>query len=174
MLDHSKYTDVFSNDNSYFNNTNLLPVYRLLFQFSKVCDGNLHMDPDEFINKFKLYFKENSKKLSSVLKALPNICDFSEINIEKIKQITDYYNLSTIDCATLGKICKTTGILGFLVKDALAFCGLESTLERKIRFEPKDKERINVIRDNIDIKEMRSKYEKIQEILEKMIKKMRV
>jgi hypothetical protein len=174
MLDHSKYTDVFSNDNSYFNNINLLPVYRLLFQFSKVCDGNLQMDTDQFINKFKIYFKENSKKLSQVLKALPNICDFSDVNIEKIKHITDFYNMSTIDCAMLGKICKTTGILGFFVKDALAYCGLESTLERKIRFEPKDKERINIIRDNIEIKEMRNKYKKIQETLEQIMKQMSI
>jgi DNA-binding NarL/FixJ family response regulator len=70
--------------------------------------------------------------------------------MEKIKQIADYYGLTSVDCAALGKICKTSGILGFFVKDAMAYCGLESTFERKVRSEQNDKERISIMKDNID------------------------
>jgi len=57
---------------------------------------------------------------------------FDEDNIEKIREILKKYNIKKIDLALLGKLCKTTGMIAFFLKDALSYCGLDEENEKKL------------------------------------------
>lgn len=165
-MNASKNLEIFDKDNQYFTNDKILIIYRLLMQLTLLFDDNLEKDPVIFIEWFKSYFKENSKKgLGDLMKSFINLCDFSDTNIEKLKSITNYYEITELDCGVLGKLCKTTGLIAFFVKDAMVFCGLDGSQEKKLK-EERDKFRVSVIKDNIDIKDMKNKCNKILGILD--------
>ncbi len=170
ILSNAKYLEIFQNDNSYFTQE-ILPIYKLLFQFTKISLEISKIPDEEFINNLKIYFIENAKKmnLGDLLKNLPKNCDFSSENVEKIDEIMNQYNIKNIDCGPLGKICKTTGIIAFFVKDAMVYCGLDNSQDKKLN--GKDKDRIQIIRDNIEIKNMKKKSELTLNLVEEQIKK---
>jgi hypothetical protein len=171
LLNSNKNREIFDKDNAYFNNDNILIVYKLLLQLTKICDDNLEINSEDFVNNLKTYFKDNSTKgMGDLIKSLYNKCDFSDVNVQKLKQIISHYKLKQLDCGLIGKLCKTTGLIAFFVKDALVFCGLDESQEKKNK-EEKDKLRVLVIKDNIDIKEMKTRSDEILEILEKISKR---
>lgn len=170
ILSNAKYLEIFSYDNSYFTQE-ILPVYRILFQLTKISLEISKIPDEEFINNIKIYFIENTKKLNlgDLLKNLPKNCDFSSENVEKIEELMNQYNIKNIDCGPLGKICKTTGIIAFFVKDAMVFCGLDNSQDKKLN--AKDKDRIQIIKDNIEIKNIKKKNESILSSVSDQIKK---
>jgi hypothetical protein len=171
LLNNNKNREIFDKENEYFKSDNILIVYQILFQLTKISEDNLQKNSDSFIDEFKIYFKENSiKGLGDLIKSLHNKCDFSDINVEKLKQIIIHHKMKELDCGLIGKLCKTTGLIAFFVKDALVFCGLDESQEKKNK-EDKDKIRVLVIKDNIDIKEMKTKSDKILEILASVSKR---
>lgn len=170
ILNNAKYLDIFSKDNEYFDNNNFLPIYKILLQFNKAADDNLNTPSSEFVDFLKNYFKEKAAHngLGEFIKSLPKECDFSEDNIKKISDIMNFYKLATVDCGSLGKMCKTTGIISFFVKDALVYCGLD--IDKKVK-DTKSTDRVNVFKDNLDINFMKSTSEKILSNIESLLVK---
>ena len=93
-------------------------------------------------------------------------------NVEKIENILKANNVKKLDLSVLGRLCKTTGMLGFYVKDALDYCGLEVDKEKKAN---KPRERTNsmilVINEIDSIAYEREKLEKKLNYLDKNILK---
>jgi hypothetical protein len=63
------------------------------------------------------------------------------------------YNIKTIDTVKVGKQCRTTGIILFMIKDALVYCGLD-TNEKKTNKSQNYSEKKSLIEQNIDFNEM--------------------
>lgn len=134
VLNTGKYAEIFSNDNSHFDNPLILSVYRIFFQITKIMDDNLNVlsDSNTFITALKQNFSSNLKNgLGDYLKSKANDCNFNEDNVEKISSIMDHFSIKGIDSSTLAKLCKTTGIFAFFVKDALSFCGMDAADNKK-------------------------------------------
>jgi hypothetical protein len=164
ILNNSKYLEPFAFDNIHnFENPNLLQIYRLLFQFTKIFDNNLKQDNKQYINTFTQFLRDKNN-LGEYMKSIAKSCDFSPENIEKVKEIYDFYQIKTIDCGAIGKQCRTTGIIAFFVKDALVFCGIDNDKDKKPK-DAKQSERVTLIKDNSDLMSMKLISESIMKKL---------
>lgn len=66
------------------------------------------------------------------IKSLASKACFDDDNIEKLRIILKKYDMKKIDLALMGKLCKTTGMIAFFIKDALSYCGLDVEKEKNI------------------------------------------
>jgi hypothetical protein len=159
ILNTPKHLEVFNQSWNYFDNVKLLPIYHLLFQLTMIYDDNFNtFNKKIFIEKFKDYFLEKTLPLGDCVKSLVEKCSFKEENILKLKEIVKHFKVSCIDTIMIGKVCKTTGILSFFVKEALVFCGLDQ--DGRKNKDAKFEERVELIRENLKYRELKIDLEK--------------
>ena len=116
FFDIKKY-ETFSDD--------LYIVYKIIFQLSKNVDIKNSENKKEFFEKMCKYIFDNIKdnKIGDLFKDIVNNFDFSQENIFQLKNIVKG-NEDKLKPKYYSKICPTTGLIIFLVKDILDYLGL--------------------------------------------------
>jgi hypothetical protein len=84
-----------------------------------------------------------------------------------MKEILGHFKIDSIDTVMIGKVCKTTGIISFFVKEALMFCGLDSH-NKKIK-DHKYEDRIKLLNENEGFRGLKVELEKKINNLELLI-----
>lgn len=140
VLNNNSHSQLFSEDQiTLFKGEMQICMYQLLFQLTKVQLDTLDMSPDDFANKLIVIFKEGitlHKGLGEYLKFCLQNVDFSFANILCAYDIMKTHQITSINSSDISKDNKTSGIISFLVKDILIYCGIEedsklnSNLER--------------------------------------------
>ena len=102
-------------------------VYKIIFQLHKNNEIKNAENKKDFYEKMIKYINDNikEKKVGDVFKQLVNNFDFSKENIYKIKNIIKG-NEDKLKPKYYSKICATTGLVIFLVKDILEYLGLNT------------------------------------------------
>ena len=124
----------------FINNPCLLDVYKVLFLLSQKSNSEQLLDENTFISQVKQEISSNTKDknigLGDYIHSLISNFVFTRKTIEPIMKI------KPLDSPSVSKICKTTGILSFIINDALLFIGFpsekkkqNSTLEHQSIFE---------------------------------------
>lgn len=122
------------NDNNYnkiFKKVSLEPpldeiilIYRIFFQLidkEELC--NITND-DNFWEKTRNYILENNKdKMGTFLREYISEFEFTNQNIYKIKKLV-YGKLDKLKPLYFENICKTTGLIIFIIKDSFEYCGI--------------------------------------------------
>ena len=124
-LKESLYIKIFKNEVSMKILEEIEIIYKILFQL---------IDKDNFvkINDKKIFWNEISKfllenmneNLANYVNDIAKKFDFSEKNIVKIKKICKDKNIENINPSYMGKLCGTTGLISFVIKDALEYSGI--------------------------------------------------
>ena len=124
-LKESLYIKIFKNEVSMKILEEIEIIYKILFQL---------IDKDNFvkINDKKIFWNEISKfllenmneNLANYVNDIAKKFDFSEKNIVKIKKICKDINIENINPSYMGKLCGTTGLISFVIKDALEYSGI--------------------------------------------------
>ena len=159
ILNNNNHIKVIEQDNSIFTGDNsIISIYKLFFQFS---NKNFSSENDnDFINEMKADIQQETQSknigLGDYLKDEILRFDFSNENIEKILHILSSYNITSINNSEISKKCKTTGIISFLVKDALVFAGIETDQKTK---SSEIKERNNLHEEKKQLAQLNAQYE---------------
>ena len=130
ILNYSNYKDVYlKNDNFEFfkKNENLIEIYRIFFQFTKIFNNNLTFPKETFITTFLREIKQNLNKINLgdyIKNLMNNKLDFSFDNILNVYKILNKFQINKINTVLISKNCKTTGIISFLIQNLLNFSGL--------------------------------------------------
>ena len=122
--EHLKFFDINKYD-SFFDDIYL--VYKIIFQLSKNNEIKNAENKKDFFEKMVKYVQDNIKenKIGNLFKEIINDFDFSKENIYKIKNIIKG-NEDRLKPKYFSKICPTTGLIIFLIKDILEFLGLNA------------------------------------------------
>ena len=136
-------------------------VYKIIFQLNKNSDIKNLDNKKEFFEQMIKYIKDNMKenKVGNLFKEMVNNFDFSKENIYQIKNIIKG-NEDKLKPKYYSKICSTTGLIIFLVKDILEYLGLNSN----------NKSNTAIILANLEfLEKMKSKIPNYLKILQKYI-----
>ena len=130
ILSSSNYKDVYLKNESFDffkKNENLIEIYRIFFQFTKIFNNNLTLPKETFISTFLREIKQNLNKINLgdyIKNLMSNKLDFSFDNILNVYKILNKYQINKINTVQISKNCKTTGIISFLIQNLLNFSGL--------------------------------------------------
>ena len=119
FFDINKY-DSFSDD--------IYLVYKIIFQLNKNTEIKSSENKKDFFEKMVKYIKENIKenKVGNLFKEMVDDFDFSKENINLIKNMIKGKE-DKLKPKYYSKICATTGLVIFLVKDILEYLGLNES-----------------------------------------------
>jgi hypothetical protein len=103
----------------------IIMIYRIFFILINEKEITNTIDDTEFFKKISDYFlnKNNNFKLGELFKEKLKQFDVSPENIYKIKKIT-FNNIEKINSKYYSKICGTTSLVAFMIKDIAEFCGV--------------------------------------------------
>jgi hypothetical protein len=105
-------------------NDDIILTYRIFFQLLNMKDYVDIRDNTEFWKKACDYFvNESNSKLGSMVTGLVKNIDFSTENIYKVSKLVGS-NTSKMTPNYFSKMCGTTGLFIFLIKDALEYSGI--------------------------------------------------
>ena len=129
--EHEKFFDI--------NNYNLFSddiyiVYKIIFQLIKNNDVKNSSSKKEFFEKmgeFIYYHINENNKIGDIFKNMVKEFQFSKENIYKITKIIRGKE-EKLKPLNYSQICKTTGLVIFVVKDILEYLGLNSKENKKI------------------------------------------
>ena len=132
LLNNGEYHKIFTNKELSPPLNEIILIYRIFFQLLKV--KNIYDIKDE-----KLFWLEASDyilnncngKLGEFFKESVNNFDFSIENIHEVKKIVGE-NKDKIKPSSYSKICGTTGLVIFLVKDTLEYIGVLHSAKKNI------------------------------------------
>ena len=120
LLDEEKYKTLFLNNKIPTND--ILLVYKIFYQLSTKNKEILKKDDKNFW-KFVKNDMINHNKLGEYIKNLFKNFDFSNENIQKIKEMTEG-NLDKLTPTYYSKLCPTTGLFIFFIKEILEYTGI--------------------------------------------------
>ena len=127
-----QYNKIFHEKNLKPPQTDILLVYRIFFQMLKdnsICkikdDKLFWMEASDYI------LKNNNDKTGEFFKESVKNFDFSIKNIYEVKKIVNG-NEDKIKPSTFSKICGTTGLIIFLIKDTLEYMGVIHNSKKSI------------------------------------------
>jgi len=99
-------------------------IYRILLYYINKQEIAKIKQPNQFWQEVCKLFAENSEgKIGSSINKFANDLNFSTENILAISQIIGS-DLSKMNAPNFTKICSTTGLVFFFVKDALEYSGI--------------------------------------------------
>jgi hypothetical protein len=128
MLNDDNYRNTFIEKK--LNNEECILAYKLFFQLLPYEELNKTNSDKEYLNKVCDYFINNNQgKVGDFILNSIKLLDFSSENVYKINKIISG-NLNKITPAYFSKICGATGLIIFLLKDAIEYCGV-SIIEKK-------------------------------------------
>ena len=130
MLNNEAYIKIFKIKELNPPLNEILLIYRIFFQLLK--SSNIYNIKDEklfWIEACEYILNNNNGKTGEFFKESINNFDFSIKNIYEIKKIING-NLDKIKPNVFSKICGTTGLLIFLIKDTLEYIGIMHNLKK--------------------------------------------
>ena len=123
LLDEELYMRVFLRVPPEKTLEEIVLVYKLFCQLLKKEDFVGIKDNKEFFEKFSKFILENKgDKLSEFCLKCVSEFNFDDKNILKLKEMAKDRS-EKLKPAYFGKICGTTGLFVFLIKDSLEYCG---------------------------------------------------
>ena len=123
LLDEELYLRVFMRTPPEKTLEEIVLVYKLFCQLLKKDDFVNIKDNKIFFDKFSKYIMENKgDKLSEFCNKCISEFNFDNKNILKLKEMAKDKS-EKLKPAYFGKICGTTGLFVFLIKDTLEYCG---------------------------------------------------
>ena len=124
-LKESLYVKIFRNEISMKILEEIEIIYRILFQLINKENFVKIKDKKIFWSEISKFLLENmNENLANYVNEIAKKFDFSEKNIIKIKKICKDKNIDNINPSYMGKLCGTTGLLSFVIKDALEYSGI--------------------------------------------------
>ena len=124
LLDNENYNDIFKTEELKPPLDNIILIYRIYFQLINKEELTEIVSNKIFWENTRNYFLENSGgKIGSFIKEYISEFDFTNRNIYILKKLIKG-NESKIKPINIENICKTTGLLAFIMKDALEYCGV--------------------------------------------------
>lgn len=122
LLNENMYNKIFSD--GVIPQDDIILTYRLFFQLLDKNEVVAIKDTNEFWKKTCDYFlTEGAGKTGTMVQNLVKSIDFSNENIYKVSRLLGN-NAHKITPAYFSKICGTTGLIIFLIKDALEYAGI--------------------------------------------------
>ena len=124
-LKESLYVKIFRNEISMKILEEIEIIYRILFQLINKENFVKIKDKKIFWSEISKFLLENmNENLANYVNEIAKKFDFSEKNIIKIKKICKDKNIENINPSYMGKLCGTTGLISFVIKDALEYSGI--------------------------------------------------
>ena len=132
MLNNSIYSKTFEKPIDYFKDENnyIIALYKILFQLTNIIENEdiINMDNDIFLTKMIDNMKTKNGEGGSlgnyIQKLILNKIDFSFINLVKIIEIMQKYNIDKFNTSEISKKDKTSGVISVIIRDILIFMGL--------------------------------------------------
>ena len=132
LLNNGEYHKIFTNKELSPPLNEIILIYRIFFQLLKVNNICDIQDEKLFWLEASDYILNNCNgKLGEFFKESVNNFDFSIENIHEVKKIVGE-NKDKIKPSTYSKICGTTGLVIFLVKDTLEYLGVLHSAKKNI------------------------------------------
>ena len=132
LLNNEDYGRIFHDKDLLSPLDSIIFVYRIFFQFLK--DNNLKYIKNEHLFWIKAsdYILENSNgKIGDFFRDSVENFDFDVKNIFAVKSLV-YGKEDQLKPASFTKICATTGLVIFLIKDTLEYCGVLVSWKKNI------------------------------------------
>lgn len=129
--EHEKFFDI-KNYNLF--SDDIYIVYQIIFQLIENNDVKNSSGKKEFFEKmgeYVFYLINENNKIGDIFKNMVKEFQFNKENIYKIKNIIKGKE-EKLKPLNYSQICKTTGLVIFLVKDILEYLGLNSKENKKI------------------------------------------
>ena len=124
-LKESLYIKIFKNEISMKILEEIEIIYKILFQLINKDNFVKIKDKKIFWSEISKFLLENmNENLANYVNEIAKKFDFSEKNIIKIKKICKDKNIENINPSYMGKLCGTTGLISFVIKDALEYSGI--------------------------------------------------
>ena len=152
LLNDDLYVKLFFDNDLPKNFNDIIIIYRILAQLIRNDNlMNIKNDRDFWREICTWFILEGRNKLGHFLTDLSKQFDFSKENIKIIKGIVNRSNNKIVP-AIFSKICVTTGLIVFIIKDALEYCGIiinEKKTPIKIIYEnlAKEKDKIKILEE---------------------------
>ena len=134
LLNEDNYNKIFNEKELNQPLNEILFVYRIFFQLLKV--NNIYQIKDDklfWMEASEYILKNNNGKTGEFFKDSINNFDFSIKNIYEVKKIVSG-NEDKIKPTVFSKICSTTGLVIFLIKDSLEYIGVIHNIKKNIPF----------------------------------------
>ena len=132
LLNEDTYNKIFTDKENNPHLDEIVVVYRIFCQLIKDNDLNKYKNNKEFWEECSQYImKNNDGKTGDFFKNSVKNFDFSSENIFKIKKIING-NEEMLKPMIFSKICGTTGLVIFLIKDTLEYLGVIHNLKKNI------------------------------------------
>ena len=132
LLNNEHYDNIFHDKELLSPLDSIIFVYRIFFQFLK--DNNLKYIQNDhlFWTKASDYILEKSNgRIGDFFRDSVENFDFDVKNIFEAKRLV-YGKEDQLKPAAFTKICATTGLVIFLIKDTLEYCGIIASLKKNI------------------------------------------
>ena len=156
ILDNEIYNNIFKSKELNPPLDKIILIYRIFFQLINQEEINEIVSDKKFWNEARIYFLENDdNKIGYFIKDNISEFDFTNENIYKLKKLTKGYE-EKLKPTNYEKICETTTLFTFIIKDALEYCGIIYNKEKNnpgitISYLGFIREKLNDIKEYIDI-----------------------
>ena len=156
ILDNEIYNNIFKSKELNPPLNKIILIYRIFFQLINQEEINEIVSDKKFWEEARIYFLENDdNKIGYFIKDNISEFDFTNENIYKLKKLTKGYE-EKLKPTNYEKICETTTLFTFIIKDALEYCGIIYNKETNnpgitISYLEFIREKLNDIKEYIDI-----------------------
>ena len=123
LLNDELYNKIFKIDELSGKLYEILNIYKLLCQLLKKDDLLKINDKNKFWNEICFWLYNDKRELGNFLYEKSKEFVFDDENIDKIEKMIKSYK-NTIYPSYYSKICGTTGLIVFILKDALEYAGI--------------------------------------------------
>ena len=123
LLNDELYNKIFKIDELSGKLCEILNIYKLLCQLLKKDDLLKINDKNKFWNEICFWLYNDKRELGNFLYEKSKEFVFDDENIDKIEKMIKSYK-NTIYPSYYSKICGTTGLIVFILKDALEYAGI--------------------------------------------------
>ena len=132
LLNNEDYSRIFHDKELIPPLDNIIYVYKIFFQFLKDNDLKNIKDEKKFwIQASDYILNQSNGKIGDFFRDSVENFDFSVKNIYEAKKII-FGKEDQLKPANFTKICATTGLIIFLIKDTLEFCGVILSLKKNV------------------------------------------
>ena len=156
ILDNEIYNNIFKSKELNPPLDKIILIYRIFFQLINQEEINEIVSDKKFWEEARIYFLENDdNKIGYFIKDNISEFNFTNENIYKLKKLTKGYE-EKLKPTNYEKICETTTLFTFIIKDALEYCGIIYNKEKNnpgitISYLEFIREKLNDIKEYIDI-----------------------
>ena len=155
LLNSETYNNIFKEQILKDEKNSIILIYRILFQLIDKEELVELKSDKKFWEKTRNFILDNNEgKTGNFIKEYISEFDFTYKNIYRLKKLVRG-NEDKIKPLIYEKICKTTGIITFIIKDSLEYCGIIFNNKKTmpsivINYLENTKNNINRVKDYID------------------------